>query len=108
MITGFTPQDPGKYGRLIVENETLQRIVEYKDASEAERAIGLCNGGIMALRAPLCLDLLDRLSPDNAAGELYLTDLVALVNDANGQCGILECDEERNEGRQYAPRAGRG
>ena len=93
VVTGFRPADPERYGRLVVSGERLDQIVEFKDASPAEREIDLCNGGIMALRAPLCLDLLDQLSDDNAAGELYLTDLVALLNAAGGTCIVTDCDE---------------
>ena len=98
MVTGFEPQDPAKYGRLVVVEGKLERIVEFKDANESERSIGLCNGGIMALRAPTALKLLDQLSDDNAAGELYLTDMVAHVNAAGGTCLVEICPEEELKG----------
>lgn len=98
VVTGFRPQDPGRYGRLVVTQDRLMEIVEFKDASAAQRDIALCNGGLMALRAPRCLDLLNRLSDDNAAGELYLTDLVALVNADGGTCLVTHCDEAEVKG----------
>ncbi len=55
------------------------RIVEAKDASAEERAIGLCNGGIMAIDARLAFDLVDRIGNDNAKREFYLTDIVAIA-----------------------------
>lgn len=80
VVLGFEAADPGRYGRLVATAEGgLERIVEFKDASEAERAITLCNSGVMALDAGLLRALLGRLGKDNAAGEYYLTDLVALA-----------------------------
>ena len=98
MVTGFEPQDPAKYGRLVVEKGALKAIVEFKDADEDQRALGLCNGGLMALRAPRSLPLLDRLSDDNAAGELYLTDMVELVNADGGTCLVHSVPEEEVKG----------
>ena len=59
-VLGFRPADPTGYGRLIVEDGTLVAIREEKDASEAERAITLCNGGLMALAGATALAILDR------------------------------------------------
>ena len=67
VVVGFTPAEPAAYGRLILGSENrLERIVEYKNASAQERAVRLCNAGLMALdgaRLPL---LLQQLSDDNA------------------------------------------
>jgi bifunctional UDP-N-acetylglucosamine pyrophosphorylase / glucosamine-1-phosphate N-acetyltransferase len=73
--------DPARYGRMVVDPTTgrLQRIVEWKDASEAERAIDLINSGIYAFRAADLWSSLARLKPDNAQGEYYLTDVIALL-----------------------------
>jgi len=98
VVSGFTPVDPGAYGRLVVEGERLTRIVEFKDAAPEERALRQCNGGIMALRAPRALELLAKLDDQNAAGELYLTDLVALMNAAGGLCLVHNCPEEELKG----------
>ncbi len=54
-------------------------IREHKDASEDERAITLCNGGLMALRGDVALAILEKIGKDNAKGEYYLTDAVALA-----------------------------
>lgn len=97
-VTGFEPSDPAKYGRLVVEGGRLTRIVEFKDASEVERAIRLCNGGLMALRAPKALQLLNELDDQNAAGEFYLTDLVDLVNQGGGHCLVHMCPEDEVKG----------
>ena len=79
-VLGFEPADPAAYGRLIVDADgNLDRIVEYKDASEAERAVRLVNSGVLAAPAPLLLDLLSQVGNDNANGEYYLTDVVGLA-----------------------------
>lgn len=79
-VLGFEPDDPGLYGRLILNEEGgLDRIVEARDASEAELAVDLCNSGVMAARAPLLFDLLAAVRNDNAKGEYYLTDIVGLA-----------------------------
>jgi bifunctional UDP-N-acetylglucosamine pyrophosphorylase/glucosamine-1-phosphate N-acetyltransferase len=79
-LLGFTPADPGQYGRLILDADgTLLRIVEAKDANAAERAVRLCNAGGFVLDAALLRELLAGLTADNAQGEYYLTDLVGGV-----------------------------
>ncbi|GAB4389693.1 bifunctional UDP-N-acetylglucosamine diphosphorylase/glucosamine-1-phosphate N-acetyltransferase GlmU [Albidovulum sp.] len=92
-ITGFEADDPRRYGRLITSDQGLERIVEFKDATEEERAITLCNGGMMAVSAPLLGELLSGLKNDNAAGEYYLTDLVALARAGGRQVAVVMCDE---------------
>ncbi len=88
VVLGFRPADPGAYGRLIVaaEGDRLDKIVEYKDASAAERAVDLCNTGLMAVRGERLFVLLARLGNANAAGEYYLTDLVEL----SGRAAVIE------------------
>ena len=84
-IAGFNPGDPKGYGRLVPDGgDGIARIVEHKDASEEERRIALCNGGIMAVRTPALFDWLSRITNDNAKGEYYLTDIVELAV-ADGQ-----------------------
>ena len=90
VVLGFRPADPGAYGRLIVApgSDRLERIVEFKDADAAERAVTLCNTGLMAARAADLFRLLGRLGNDNAAGEYYLTDVVEL----SGAAAVIEAD----------------
>ena len=97
-VAGFNPDDPAQYGRLLVEAGRLTRIVEFEDASDEERTLGLCNGGLMALRAPEALDLLGVLDGENAAGELYLTDLVDLMHRRGGRCLVHSCPENEVKG----------
>ncbi len=98
VVLGFCPADPAKYGRLIVENGELQKIVEFKDASQAERAVGLCNSGVMCVDAKRLLGWLDRLKNDNAAGEYYLTDIVAMARADGLKADVVEGSEEELAG----------
>ncbi len=94
VVGGMVPADPTGYGRLIVEDGQLRAIREHKDASEAERAIRLCNGGIMALRGDRALALLDAIGCDNAQAEFYLTDAVAIANGNGERVEAIEIDAE--------------
>jgi bifunctional UDP-N-acetylglucosamine pyrophosphorylase / glucosamine-1-phosphate N-acetyltransferase len=77
---GFVARDPAGYGRLVEKDGRLSAIREHKDASAEERAIALCNAGPIAIAGPRALELLDQIGADNAAGEFYLTDIVAIAN----------------------------
>jgi len=75
--------DPTGYGRIVRDAEgAVQRIVEHKDATAAERHIREINTGIMLVERPLLAAALDRLSNDNAQGEYYLTDVIAMAVEA--------------------------
>ncbi|MEM9881109.1 MAG: bifunctional UDP-N-acetylglucosamine diphosphorylase/glucosamine-1-phosphate N-acetyltransferase GlmU, partial [Pseudomonadota bacterium] len=79
-ILGFDAEDPGQYGRIIATGVgTVERIVEYRDATSQERAIKFCNSGIIAASTPILFELLSQVTNDNAAGEFYLTDIVGLA-----------------------------
>jgi len=91
VVLGFRPDDPAEYGRLVTGPDgALRSIVEYRDASEEQRAIGLCNGGIMAIDGKRLFALLDALGNDNAKGEYYLTDIVAIARDRGWGCAVVE------------------
>lgn len=91
VVLGFRPADPGAYGRLIVGGgDRLSKIVEYKDASPEERAVTLCNSGLMAVRGADLFTLLERVTSDNAAGEYYLTDIVELANGDGRVAAVIE------------------
>ncbi|CUH85646.1 bifunctional UDP-N-acetylglucosamine diphosphorylase/glucosamine-1-phosphate N-acetyltransferase GlmU [Thalassovita mediterranea] len=98
VVLGFEPEDPARYGRLVMDGDQLQRIVEYKDASEAERAITLCNSGLVAADATVLFDLLDQVGNDNAAGEYYLPDIVAIAKDRNLSATAVTCDPSETLG----------
>jgi bifunctional UDP-N-acetylglucosamine pyrophosphorylase / glucosamine-1-phosphate N-acetyltransferase len=76
---GFEAIDPTGYGRLVTDGTMLNAIREHKDASESERAIRLCNSGLMAIDGALALSLLDAVDQNNAQKEFYLTDIVGLA-----------------------------
>ena len=71
-----TVADPFGWGRIVREHGAVRGIVEERDASEAERAVREVNVGVYCVRAPLLFELLHGVTPDNAQGEIYLTDIV--------------------------------
>jgi bifunctional UDP-N-acetylglucosamine pyrophosphorylase/glucosamine-1-phosphate N-acetyltransferase len=80
VVIGFRPASPHGYGRLIEEGGKLTAIIEEKEASEAQKKISFCNGGLMAVRGSHALALLDAVDNKNAKGEYYLTDIVGLAH----------------------------
>jgi bifunctional UDP-N-acetylglucosamine pyrophosphorylase/glucosamine-1-phosphate N-acetyltransferase len=92
-ILGFIPVDPTGYGRFITDGERLLAIREHKDASEDERKIGLCNACILAFRAPVFRELIDKVQNNNSQGEYYLGDLVELANAAGYKVGYAVAPE---------------
>ncbi len=94
VVLAFRPADPLRYGRVIVHADgTIEKMVEYKDADEAQRAVNLCNSGIMAVRSADLWPLLARVGNDNAAGEYYLPDIVMLAAADGGTSVVVETDE---------------
>jgi len=79
VVMGFHAPDPAGYGRLLMKDGALVAIREHKDASEAEREIAFCNGGLMAVAGAHALPLLDAVGNANANGEYYLTDIVEIA-----------------------------
>jgi bifunctional UDP-N-acetylglucosamine pyrophosphorylase/glucosamine-1-phosphate N-acetyltransferase len=77
-MLGMRPPDPGRYGRVIARDGVVERIVEYADATEAERTIALCNAGVFRAAAADMRGWLRRVTP-SAGGEYYLTDIVPLA-----------------------------
>jgi bifunctional UDP-N-acetylglucosamine pyrophosphorylase/glucosamine-1-phosphate N-acetyltransferase len=97
-VLGFRPAVRTGYGRLIMAGHRLIAIREEKDASEAERRIDLCNGGLMALRGEVALEILDRIEDKNAKGEFYLTDAVAIADGMALEAVALETTEDEVHG----------
>ncbi|MCF7700275.1 bifunctional UDP-N-acetylglucosamine diphosphorylase/glucosamine-1-phosphate N-acetyltransferase GlmU [Loktanella sp. M215] len=98
VVLGFRAADPGRYGRLVMEGDSLATIVEYKDADEATRAIDLCNSGVICADADTLFSLIDAVGNDNAAGEYYLTDIVSLARARDLSAGVVTCDESETLG----------
>ncbi|MCB9947723.1 MAG: bifunctional UDP-N-acetylglucosamine diphosphorylase/glucosamine-1-phosphate N-acetyltransferase GlmU [Rhodospirillaceae bacterium] len=79
-VLGFRPDDTTGYGRLVLTQDGhLTAIVEHADADADMRRIGLCNAGMMAFDGRRLGELLDAIGNDNAKGEYYLTDAVAIA-----------------------------
>jgi bifunctional UDP-N-acetylglucosamine pyrophosphorylase / glucosamine-1-phosphate N-acetyltransferase len=95
---GFEAKDPTGYGRFIMSGDQLLAIREHKDATESERTIALCNGGLMAIRGDLALTLLDRVENANAKGEFYLTDVVEIARSLGHRAAITVVPEEEVHG----------
>ena len=98
VVLGFDAADPGRYGRLVTAEGALEKIVEFKDATDEERAITLCNSGVMCADAAVMMDLVGRLGNANAAGEYYLTDIVALGRSQGLRAHVVTCDEAETLG----------
>ena len=79
VVLGFRPKDPARYGRLIMGENGLDAIIEYKDATEEQRTINLCNSGAMCINGRYLYDLLTKIDNHNAAEEYYLTDIVKIA-----------------------------
>lgn len=96
VVLGFRPDDPAAYGRIIADQQSLiEKMVEYKDASPQERAVDLCNSGLMAVRSSELFVLLDSIHNDNAAGEYYLPDIVMLPG---APSAVIETDAQQVAG----------
>lgn len=94
VLLGFIAKDPAKYGRLIINNKNeLKEIVEFLDCTEEQREINICNSGIILINGKYASSLLDKIKPNNAKGEYYLTDLVKIANDSNIKCKYITIDE---------------
>jgi len=99
VVLGFEPANTLQYGRIIAENGRIAKMVEHKDASEAERACRLCNSGLMAARSADLFGLLARVGNDNSQGEYYLVDVVNIANDDGRTCAVVvTADEEEVAG----------
>ena len=90
-VIGMRPDEPGAYGRLVLgEDGALEAIVEAKDASAAQRAITLCNSGVMAIDGQHLWTLLDSVGTSNAKHEYYLTDIVGIARARGLACAAIE------------------
>src|SRR6202140_5141656 len=97
-VLGFRAADPTGYGRLLVEGDRLVAIREQADASPAERAITLCNAGVMAFDGRKALDIIDKIGNANSKREYYLTDAVAIVRDLGLEAVVIETSEDEVRG----------
>ncbi|AZQ68074.1 bifunctional UDP-N-acetylglucosamine diphosphorylase/glucosamine-1-phosphate N-acetyltransferase GlmU [Silicimonas algicola] len=98
VFLGFEAADPARYGRMVMQGDILLKIVEFKDASEAERAITLCNSGVVLASTDTLLRLAGSVGNDNAAGEYYLTDIAELARAEGLRVEAVTCDEDETLG----------
>jgi bifunctional UDP-N-acetylglucosamine pyrophosphorylase / glucosamine-1-phosphate N-acetyltransferase len=92
VVLAFEPEDPTGYGRVIVAGGRIVKMVEQKDASDAEKAVKLSNSGLMAVKARDLFGLLARVTDDNAQKEYYLTDIVNIANADGRACVAVTTD----------------
>jgi bifunctional UDP-N-acetylglucosamine pyrophosphorylase/glucosamine-1-phosphate N-acetyltransferase len=97
-LLAFRPADPGRYGRVIADNGYVERVVEWTDAEEADRQETLCNAGVLCGNAAEMLRWLGDVRADNAKGEYYLTDIVAVARADGGRVAAVEAPAEELAG----------
>jgi bifunctional UDP-N-acetylglucosamine pyrophosphorylase/glucosamine-1-phosphate N-acetyltransferase len=99
VVLGSSPADPAKYGRIILgAGDRIARMVEYRDATEEERAVRLCNSGMMAVRASDLFRWLGEVGNDNAAREYYLPDVVNIAAAEGREAVVIEGDPYETAG----------
>lgn len=94
VVLAFEPDDPAHYGRLVVDANGLQSIVEYKDANEKQRAIRLCNAGAIAVRAEHIWSLLSQIKNQNVAKEYYLFDMIEIGRKQGLKMNVVKGDKD--------------
>ncbi len=97
-LLAFRPADAARYGRVVTADGYVERIVEWADASTEERAIGLCNAGVLCAAAPDMARWLRDVRNDNAKGEYYLTDTVALARAEGARVTAIEAPADEVAG----------
>jgi bifunctional UDP-N-acetylglucosamine pyrophosphorylase/glucosamine-1-phosphate N-acetyltransferase len=99
VVVASRPADPLHYGRVIADADgRIVKMVEHRDASDKERAVDLCNSGLMAVRARDLWPLLRRVGNANAAGEYYLPDIVMLAAADGRRSAVIEVDADEVSG----------
>src|SRR5215218_4618458 len=99
VVLASTPADPLKYGRIILgDADRIAKMVEFKDATEQEREVRLCNSGMMAVRAADLFRWLEKVGNDNAAGEYYLPDIVNVAAGEGRDAVVIEGDPYETAG----------
>ncbi|MDV3256450.1 MAG: bifunctional UDP-N-acetylglucosamine diphosphorylase/glucosamine-1-phosphate N-acetyltransferase GlmU [Sphingomonas sp.] len=91
VVLASSPEDGKTYGRVILgEGDRISKMVEYKDANEAERAVKLCNSGMMAVDSTDLFNWLAKVGNANAAGEYYLPDIVMIAKGEGRSPVVIE------------------
>jgi bifunctional UDP-N-acetylglucosamine pyrophosphorylase/glucosamine-1-phosphate N-acetyltransferase len=98
-LVAMRPADPGHYGRVLTDADGhVERVVEWADADAGERQVGLCNAGVICAPAARLFPWLRAIRSDNAKGEYYLTDVVALARADGQQVRAVEAPEAELRG----------
>ncbi|MEZ5691774.1 MAG: bifunctional UDP-N-acetylglucosamine diphosphorylase/glucosamine-1-phosphate N-acetyltransferase GlmU [Rickettsiales bacterium] len=98
-VLGMRLTNPYGYGRLLLDEKGhISEIIEEKDANDAQKKINLCNSGVMVVSGKYLFDILSKITPNNKAGEYYLTDIIALAGDMNLHCSVVEADASELSG----------
>jgi bifunctional UDP-N-acetylglucosamine pyrophosphorylase/glucosamine-1-phosphate N-acetyltransferase len=98
VVLGFEAAAPARYGRLVTQGNSLERIVEFKDASDQERTITLCNSGVIAADAQVLFSLIEAVGNANASGEYYLTAIVGIAREQGLSATVVQCAEAETLG----------
>ena len=99
VVLGFEPEDPLQYGRVLAHDDgRIAMMVEYKDATEEQRACRLCNSGLMAVKSADLFGLLSRVGNDNAQGEYYLVDIVNVATLDGRTCAVIVTQDPHEVG----------
>jgi len=99
VVLASSPADPLNYGRIILgRGDRIAKMVEYKDATDEERAVRLCNSGMMAVRSGDLFGWLRQVGNDNAAGEFYLPDIVNIASAEGREAVVIEADPYETSG----------
>lgn len=94
VVLGFEPADPLQYGRVLAHDDgRIAMMVEYKDATEEQRACTLCNSGLMAVKSADLFGLLAKVGNENANGEYYLVDIVNIATLEGRACAVIVTDD---------------
>lgn len=94
VVLGFKPEDPARYGRLVMDGDELTEIVEFKDATDEQKAINFCNSGCMGFDGRYLFEILSRIGNENAAHEYYLTDAVKIARQLGLKCTAIVGDSK--------------
>lgn len=93
-VLGFRPDDTAAYGRIIADHDaTVRKMVEHKDANHEERAVNLCNSGVIVAHSDDMWRLLEAVGNNNAAGEYYLPDVATNAIAEGARVVVVETDE---------------
>ena len=98
VVLGFEAADPARYGRLILKDGQLDRIVEFKDANDEERTVNLCNSGVISADSATLFNLIAEVGNANAAEEYYLTDIIGIARGRGLTATVVRCDEAETIG----------